>query len=102
VSSLVSFELLARPALLKMMGAVDVDHGRVRAICDEPLRRKPDGKLHVMRTHGAFGPDGRWHIRSTGAQGSHQLANSADANGFALVDDGPGLNAGDEVDVLLL
>jgi molybdopterin molybdotransferase len=102
VSSMVSFELLARPALRKMAGHVALDRPSVLALCDEPIRRKPDGKTHIVRTHGAFGSDGRWHIRTTGEQGSHQLANSADANGFAIVPDGSGLGAGDEVMVTLL
>jgi molybdopterin molybdotransferase len=102
VSSMVSFELLARPALRKMAGHVALDRPSVLALCDEPIRRKPDGKTHIVRTHGAFGSDGRWHIRTTGEQGSHQLANSADANGFAIVPDGSGLAAGDEVMVTLL
>ena len=47
VSSLVSFELFARPALRRMMG-----HRRRRppdassAIADVDLRRRPDGKIH--------------------------------------------------------
>ena len=52
-----------------------------RAIADEGLPRHPDGKLHLVRTHGRFEADGRWHVRSTGEQGSHQLASTAAADG---------------------
>jgi molybdopterin molybdotransferase len=52
--------------------------------------------------HGGFGADGRWHVRSTGAQGSHQLASTAAANGLAAIADGDGIPAGAEVQVLLL
>jgi molybdopterin molybdotransferase len=52
--------------------------------------------------HGAFGVDGRWHVRSSGEQGSHQLAATAAANGLALVPDGDGIDAGGEVEVLLI
>jgi molybdopterin molybdotransferase len=103
VSSLVSFELLARPALRKMAGhGVGLDRPRVRAIIDVDLRRKPDGKVHYQRVVAAFGADGRLHVRPSGEQGSHQLASSALANGLAELPDGPTLVAGDEVDVLLL
>ena len=102
VSSYVSFELLARPALRKMMGHVLFERSRVRAIVDEPLRRHPDAKVHYVRVHGAFGLDGRWHVRSTGPQASHQLAASAGANGLAELTDGDGVEAGAEVEVLLL
>lgn len=102
VSSLVSFELLARPALRKMAGYTEVSRPEVLAVADEPLRRRPDGKVHFQRVHGGFGADGRWHVRSTGAQGSHQLASTAAANGLAVVDDGDGIPAGGEVRVLLM
>jgi molybdenum cofactor synthesis domain-containing protein len=102
VSSLVSFEVLARPALRAMMGHPAVERTFVVAVADEPLRRRPDGKLHLVRVHGGFDPDGRWHVRSTGAQGSHQLASTAGANGLAFVPDGPGVDAGADVRVMLL
>jgi len=103
VSSVVSFEMFARPALRRMMGHErDLLRPVVRAVLDAPVRRKTDGKLHLVRVHGSFGPDGRLHVRDTGPQGSHQLASTAVANGLALVPDGGGLAAGDDVDVLLL
>jgi molybdopterin molybdotransferase len=102
VSSLVSFEVLARPALRKMMGHTVLDRPQVLAVADEDLRRRTDGKLHLVRVHGAFADDGRWHVRSAGAQGSHQLAATAGANGLALLDDGPGVPSGADVAVLLL
>jgi molybdenum cofactor synthesis domain-containing protein len=102
VSSIVSFELLARPALRQMMGHRVLDRTRVRAIADEGLPRRPDGRVSWTRVHGAFGEDGRLHVRSTGAQGSHQLASTAAANGLAEVPDGDGIPAGGEVDVLVL
>ena len=102
VSSLVSFELLARPALRKMMGHAAIDRTRLRAVADDGLPRRPDGKVHWNRVAGAFESDGRFHVRSTGAQGSHQLASTAAANALAEVPDGTGIEPGADVDVLLL
>lgn len=103
VSSMISYELLARPALRKMMGhTVDLLRPTVRAVLDAPIRRKPDGKVHYVRVFGGFAPDGRLHVRDTGPQGSHQLAATAMANGLAYVEDGAGLGEGDEVAVYLL
>ncbi|MGI8686386.1 MAG: molybdopterin molybdotransferase MoeA, partial [Acidimicrobiales bacterium] len=48
VSSMVSFELFARPALLAMMGHPTIDRPKVLALADEPLARRPDGKLHLV------------------------------------------------------
>jgi molybdopterin molybdotransferase len=102
VSSLVSFELLARPALRTMMGHANVDRVRVLAIADDGLRRRPDGKVHYQRVHGAFGADGRYHVRTSGAQGSHQLASTAAANALAEVLEGDGIEPGGDVEVLIL
>ena len=102
VSSLVSYELLARPALRKMMGHTqDLLRPTVKAIVDAPLVRKTDGKIHYIRVFGSFCPDGRLHIRDSGPQGSHQLAATALANGLAVVPDGGGVSVGGEVDVML-
>jgi molybdopterin biosynthesis enzyme len=102
VSSLVSYELMARPALRQMMGHSVIDRPTIRGVADEPLRRGPDGKIHFTRVHGAFEADGRFHVRSTGPQGSHQLAATAAANGLAVLPDGPAIPAGSDVEVIVL
>ena len=103
VSSLISYELLARPALRKMMGHTEnLMRPAIRAVLDSPLKRKQDGKIHFMRVFGEFAEDGRLHVRDSGPQGSHQLASTAMANGLAYVPDGNGLQAGEDVSVYLL
>ncbi len=102
VSSMVSFELFARPALRRMMGHAAVDRPRVKALTDEDLRRRPDGKLHFVRVIASTGDDGRWHVRSAGGQASHLLHAMARANALALLPDGEGVAAGDAVETLLL
>jgi len=102
VSSLVSFELLARPALRRMMGHTSLARPSIVAVADEPLSRQPDEKVHFMRVNGDFGDDGRYHVRPVRAQGSHQLAATASADAMAVVPDGDGIAAGEEVAVVLL
>jgi len=103
VSSLISYELLARPALRKMMGHTEnLMRPAIHAVLDSPLKRKQDGKIHFMRVFGEFAEDGRLHVRDSGPQGSHQLASTAMANGLAHVPDGNGLQAGEHVAVYLL
>ena len=103
VSSLVSFELLARPALRQMMGHREpLLRQRVMAVADTPLRRNRDGKVHYQRVHGAFAEDGRYHVSARGPQGSHQLAASAIAPALAELADGDTIEAGGEVAVYLL
>jgi molybdopterin molybdotransferase len=72
----------------------------VLAVADEPLARRSDGKTHWVRVYGGVAPDGRLHVRSTGPQGSHQLAATAAAQGLAEVVDGDGVAAGGDVPVL--
>jgi molybdenum cofactor synthesis domain-containing protein len=102
VSSLVSFELFARPALRQMMGQPHIDRPRLVAVADADLRRQPDGKTHYQRVTGRFEADGRYHVVSVGAQGSHQLAATANADAIVVLPDGDGVARGADVDALLL
>ncbi len=101
VSSMVSFELFARPALLGMMGYATTERPVVSAITDEPLRRGRDGKTHFQRVVVTNQGDGAFHARSAGGQGSHQLLAMATANGLAVLPDGDGVAAGEAVSVML-
>lgn len=102
VSSLVSFELLARPALRKMMGHAPVQRPALLAVADTHFLRKTDGKIHFQRVVAKSNSDGRIHVAPVSQQGSHQLAASALANAVAVMPDGDGVAAGGEVRVLLL
>ena len=102
VSSLVSFELLARPALRRMMGHTEPFRPAIPAIADGGLQRRPDGKVHLVRVVGRFAEDGRLHVEPVSAQGSHQLAATALANALAIVDDGDGIAPGGNVPTMLL
>jgi molybdenum cofactor synthesis domain-containing protein len=102
VSSMVSFELFARPALRRMMGHPRPDARTVPAVAAEPLSRHPDGKIHFARVSAAADADGVIHVRSSGGQGSHQLSAMAGANALALLPDGDGVDVGGAVELLLL
>jgi molybdenum cofactor synthesis domain-containing protein len=102
VSSLVSFELFARPALRRMMGhTTDADRRVVVARAGAPMRRSPDGKLHLDRVRVRY-EDGGYVCERSGAQASNVLSAMAAANGLALLSDGDGVDAGGPVAVMLL
>jgi molybdopterin molybdotransferase len=104
VSSMVSYELLARPALRRMAGHPEGRWRRapVAAVAADAMPRRPDGKLHLARVVGERDGDGVLRVRSAGGQGSHQLTAMARAHGLALLPDGDGVAPGDPVQVLVL
>lgn len=101
VSSRVSFELFARPALRKLAGRTDIEAEPVLATAAGAMKRRPDGKLHLDRVR-VWVADGRYLCERAGAQASNVLSGMASANGLALLPDGDGVDAGGEVSVLLL
>lgn len=101
VSSMVSFELFARPALRKMMGHSRHHRTRVMAIADEAMRRQADGKTHFARVVWRYA-DGAYRFGSAGGQGSHQLAAMATANGLAVIPDGDGVAEGETAELIPL
>jgi molybdopterin biosynthesis enzyme len=102
VSSMVSFELLARPALRRMAGHAQLLRAEVPAVAAEAFRRRPDGKVHFVRVAAERDAGGMLHVRSSGGQGSHHLTAMARAHALLPLADGDGVDAGDPVRVLLL
>jgi molybdopterin molybdotransferase len=101
VSSLVSFELFARPTLLQMMGHATRFRPEVVATAGHAMARKPDGKLHLDRVR-VRAEGGRYIAASTGDQASNVLSATAAANGLALLPDGDGVPEGGDVRVMRL
>jgi len=102
VSSMVSFELLARPALRRMAGHATTRRPEVPAVAAEAFPRRPDGKVHFVRVVAERDAAGDLHVRSAGRQGSHHLTAMARAHALLPLVDGDGVEAGDPVRVLLL
>jgi len=101
VSSLVSFELFARPALRSMMGYTECRRVEVVARAAHAFARRPDGKVHLDRVRVRWEGDG-YVAASTGKQESNVLSATAAANGLALVPDGDGVAEGAPLAVMLL
>ncbi len=102
VAVMVAFEVFIRPALVKMMGFARYRRPLRRAVLDEPVRNR-HGRVHVMRVRAREETDGRWHVRSTGPQGSGILRSMHLANGLIFIPtDSPQMEPGEEVDLMLL
>ena len=104
VSSMVSFELLAKPGLRAMAGhgADDLGPALVRAVCGDELGHRSDGKTHFVRVAATRDERGVLRVARSGGQGSHQLAAMTRADALAVVPDGARLGVGDPVDVIVL
>jgi molybdopterin molybdotransferase len=95
VSALVTFLLLARPALLRWQGAKDVSPPRSPGVLAEPLAN-PGPRRHFMRV--TLAREGK--VFSAGLQASHALGSLAAANGLVDVSPETRLPAGAHVQVL--
>ncbi len=101
VSSRVSFELLARPALRRLAGRADELPNPVFAVARSPFPRRPDGRVHFDRVVVEY-EDGGYVCERAGFQASNVLSGMAAATGLAVLEDGDGVDAGERVAVLLL
>lgn len=102
VSSMVSFELFARPGIRKIMGFAEPAVPTVTGVAGADMTRRPDGKTHFARVSATIGTDGRYMASFSGAQGSHQLSAMAAANALAVIPDGDGVLRGEPVQLMLL
>ena len=101
VSVMVTFELFARPAILKMMGKKNLSKPVVEAAIEGSIKNT-DGRRIFARA--AVRREGeRYLARITGPQGSGILTSMSQANGLVIVpEDAEGINEGDTVKVLML
>ncbi len=102
VSSMVSFELLARTGIRSLMGHPAPARPTTPGRAGQDLRRAPDGKTHFVRVALTVAADGVLEARSAGGQGSHMLNAMAHADALAVVPDGDGVTVGEPVDLLVL
>lgn len=102
VSSLVTFELFGRPAIMKMMGKRDWRRPMVRAITEEPIVNRNDPRRFYARCI-VSERDGRYYASLTGPQGSGVLTSMVGANGLTVIPaDVDEVPAGAEIDVIML
>ncbi len=101
VSSMVTFELFARPAMLKMMGKKNLAKPAIEAVLEEPVVNT-DGRRCYIRAI-VTKRDGQYYARVTGPQGSGILTSMSLANGLVIIpEDTPGAKAGEIVKVMML
>jgi molybdopterin molybdotransferase len=101
VSSMVSYEIFVRPALLKMMGHSCIYRAVVSATIEEDIK-KTDERKHFIRVD-LRKERGKYLAATTGAQGSGILSSMVKANGLAIIEETRMIvHAGEEVPVMVL
>jgi molybdopterin molybdotransferase len=101
VSAMVSFEMFARPAILKMQGITEWTRPVVEATLVDGLKHKDD-RRHYVRVR-VEEHEGRYQAYLTGEQGSGILSSMVEANGLAIIpEDWPMVPAGSRVQVMML
>ena len=101
VSSMISFELFARPAIFKMMGKSGWERPTLRAIAEDRISNSDGRRIFARAVVTERG--GRYYASLTGPQGSGILTSMVVANALAIVpEDVPAIEAGDEVTVIML
>jgi molybdopterin molybdotransferase len=100
VAAMVGFEMFVRPALLAMMGHTCINRPLVTAAVTESIHN--DGnRPHLVRALVEL-RDGKYHLKSTGNQGSARLSSLTLGNALVLIPSGAVINSGDHVYASLL
>ncbi|MBA7623106.1 Molybdopterin molybdenumtransferase [subsurface metagenome] len=101
VSAMVTFELFARPAILKMMGKKNLAKPTVEAVIEAPIVNSDGRRIFARAVVEKRG--GQYFAQLTRPQGSGILTSMSLANGLVVVpEDKPKVEAGDVVPVMML
>ncbi|MFC1964904.1 gephyrin-like molybdotransferase Glp [Chloroflexota bacterium] len=101
VSSMVTFELFARPAIFKMMGKKNFIKPIIEAVLEDSIVNTDDRRIYTRAI--VEKRDGQYFARLTGAQGSGILTSMSLANGLAIVpEDKAEVKEGEVVQVMML
>ena len=101
VSSMVTFEMFVRPAILKMMGKKNLTKPTIEAVVEDSVvnrdRRRIFTRVRVEKRNGQY------FARLTGPQGSGILTSMTSANGLMIIPEGKTkVVPGDIVKVIML
>jgi len=101
VSAMITFELFARPAILKMMGKKNLAKPVIEAVIEAPIVNEDGRRIFARAIVEKRG--GQYVARLTGPQGSGILTSMTLANGLVIVpEDKTRVEKGDIVQVMIL
>jgi len=101
VSSMLTFELFARPAMLKMMGKKNLAKPVIDAVLEEPVVNTDGRRMYIRAIVSKRG--NKHYARLTGPQGSGILTSMSLANGLVVISENTArAKAGEIVKVIML
>ena len=101
VSTMVAFEMFARPAIRIMLGKRILARPMVEGVLTAPIYNA-DGRRVYARVE-VTRKDGMYYANPVGPQGSNILTSMSRANGLAICpDDLPSQGAGEQVQIIML
>ena len=101
VSATMTFQLLAMPALLHLMGARSVALQTIQAVCKTPLKKRP-GRREFQRGILSTSAGGQMEVVTTGSQGSGVMRSMSLANCYIVLPEQQGdVAEGEQVTVQL-
>jgi molybdopterin molybdotransferase len=101
VSSMVAFEMFARPAILKMMGKRNLAKPTIEAVLEDRILNSDGRRVFTRAIVEKRG--GRYFARLTGPQGSGVLTSMSLANGLVIVpEEVAEVKPGDTIRVMML
>jgi molybdopterin molybdotransferase len=101
VSSMVTFEIFARPAIYKMMGRVDLARSTIKAVMKNQVKNSDGRRIFARVVVSKKG--NKYFARLTGQQGSGILTSMVKANGLAIIPETTSeIKPGAIVDVIML
>ncbi len=101
VSSMITFELFARPAILKMMGMHDLTQTPIKAVLEDSVVNEDGRRIFARVAVERRGE--QYFAKLTGPQGSGILTSMALANALAIIpEDRERVAAGETVSVMML
>lgn len=99
--AMITFEVFARPAILKMMGKTKLDKPTVEAIMEDSARNTDSRRLFLRAL--VRKEDGRYYARTSGQEGSDIPIKMSQANALVIIpEDVKTVKKGDSVKALML
>jgi len=83
VSTMITFEIFARPSILKMMGKTSFNKPVINAVIEDPIRKDDERRFYARVI--VKKKEDQYYAYLTGPQGSGILSSVLNANGLAIV-----------------